>query len=385
MSNRFSKVMGAGAVAVLLTALALLVFRQQAPFVTPERDEQPVASPQPKEHIVPDLGLGLPRQNELGETGAQVIKKQYAKLEAKHRTAVSNRGHRYYQLRWQLDWQHSQHYIEARLFALCFPEPAESLAIESARKAEVEKSDALLAIRVLGTLAQHGRKGAESMLAKLASGDDPLIVSEALEQLSSYQSHGLQNSIYAAQCRKPILEALYVGPFGSDADTRAALSGVIAKGDSNSQYPLSAAIVEAKDALERMSLLDTEAGKGTISLILQNRTFGEGSLARTQEWTSWALKVVQLRSETAILPILRERLDSGEAQAGSSFEAFSPAPSKSTEHGYAHATGDMYFDEVLLTFQALGGVLNNTEKARLAYYGYLGDPNSRLRELQEKP
>src|SRR5204863_2639202 len=133
-----------------------------------------------------------------------------------------------YQYRWQLDWQHTQHYVEGRLLALCYPELLESMVMRVTAQAEANSDDMVFAIRILGVLAQAGRKAAETTLAKLSSGDNPIFVSEALEQLGAYDTSGLQSSLYATQCRKSIIEAFSYGPYTADQGVTKVVQEVLA-------------------------------------------------------------------------------------------------------------------------------------------------------------
>jgi hypothetical protein len=326
--------------------------------------------------VAPDASTIQPGEN---VPVASEIKEAFQALLAKHRVARERIGvsPRTFVRRGQLDTQRALHYVEARLFALSYPEAAERLALEVSSSSTSGRDDLILVTRILASLAKQGRKASENGLLKIASSDDPVAVADALELLADIDSAGIQDTIYAAQCQRPLLEAFFAGPYTASIQVKQTLRDIVAaqEGKSVSVTLISA---EAREALTRLEILEEEKGRSKIEQILKNTPIPDQ--IRSIDWTPWALAVSRRRNDTSVLPLLRERLDLGETYAGSSLEIDS-APLKATEHGYAHSTQDDYYDDVLLTYYALGGKLNKLETTRLTNYGYLGDPKTRLAEL----
>ena len=54
---------------------------------------------------------------------------------------------------------------------------------------------------------------------------------------------------------------------------------------------------------------------------------------------------------------------------------------KPGQRGYAHSTGEEFYDAILLAYVGMGGMPNQPETLRLTHFGYLGNPGERLGQL----
>ncbi len=276
-----------------------------------------------------------------------------------------------------LVWRETYGYIQARLLAICHPDECEKLA-SSAVAAGAPREDVLLATKMLGALASRGNGAAESALLKVTQSKDPSVACAAMEELFASDKQGRHRALYYAKCLEGVREAFEYGPYWEDAQTKQVLEQIVAK-----SHKPDSPDYRAKEALHRMSILESKDRATRLEKILTRTPDPGEDLEDVLDRQRWALRVAQLNPTENTVETLRKRLELGEATAGAfhfeNSEALGP-----THPGYVDATRDEYYDEALLTYQALGGKLNEHQTRRLTHYGYLGDPGARLKDLLNK-
>jgi hypothetical protein len=136
----------------------------------------------------------------------------------------------------------------------------------------------------------------------------------------------------------------------------------------------------AKEGLARLAILQSPDRDAKLDAILQS-TYGESS--RDSEGIhrqEWALREIEIAPTANTLDLLQKRLDSGSVAAKRFAESFGRTLD-STTRGFTHATGDEFYDQVLLAYQRLGGSLTEELQRRLIHFGYMGNPEERLQQM----
>jgi len=274
-----------------------------------------------------------------------------------------------------LDWDLAYGFIEARLLAICFPGEIETLATGIVSDPTSTSADRVFAIRILGVLGASGRKVSEGELVKLAEGNDRVLVPVALDAIFSYDKRGDFRHLYRNKCGSGIGTAFDLGPYWIDVPT-AQLFEHLLVGDGRRTVEEQANIsFLAREGIERMSILQSPDRTLILEKYIAGGNPGEPIEPNKEYRQSWALYVASLEPTPRILEILQRRLSADASRVSVT------KPMTSTDQGYAHATGDEYFDRVLLIYNALGGSLTESQVRRLTYFGYLGNPKARLSQL----
>lgn len=280
-------------------------------------------------------------------------------------------------------WSHAYGYVVARLLALCHPEEIETCALKVLSEPGADENDALLAIKTLGVLASRGRESAEYALVEASRRKNWVTVKAALEGLFDYDKDGMYRGMYLAQMTSGMMEIAQHGPYWPDEQTKQLLTQLLGDGNQPGKPKIGGFITEA---LARVSLLESPDRAALLEELVAYRRDSPDWSVKLQQRQVWALRVVAMNPTPHAVKMLRERLTIAEVEAMEIIQKDTERFPRSIHPGYAHATGDDYYDQALLTYWRIGGELNLIEKQRLSYYGYLGDPIQRLAELtcQEK-
>ena len=278
-------------------------------------------------------------------------------------------------------WAKSFGYLQARLMALCHPAEVEALVSALVSDPQSGHDDLVFATKVLGVLARECKsKAAEGLLVKLVQGTDPETVSTALDELFSGDKDGLHRALYWAKCNEVTLLAFWQGPYWPDGQTKQTLQAFFEKHSTPKIKDFT-----SREALERMAILESPDRNLKLDDLLTNTSIGGDATGKGFRWQLWAFCVVRRSPTQNTVEILRKRLENGEVNAARlliSEERFPPI--EPTHPGYSTATRDSFYDEALLTYQALGGKLNQFQEKRLRHYGYLGDPAERLAAMVQE-
>lgn len=277
-----------------------------------------------------------------------------------------------------LSWSHAYGYIVARLLAICHPDEVEACALKVLAQPEVDENDALLAIKTLGTLASRGKKSAENALLEAARGKSWVTSKAALEALYAYDKEGVYRGLYLAQMSSGMMEIAQQGPYWQDEQTRQILQHLLDEGNKPGKPKVGGFMTEA---LTRLSTLEAPDRESQLEQLIAYRRDSPDWSVKLRLRQAWALRVVVMTPTPKAIKVLRERLDVAEAEANDVIQTDTEKVPRSIHPGYAHATGDDYYDQALLTYWRIGGELNKTEMQRLSYYGFLGDSKARLAEL----
>lgn len=301
-------------------------------------------------------------------------KETYNRFAARHKKM---RKYQERQLSWSkpsgFEWDAACGYLQTRLLALCQPDDAEELALNTVESPQATQDDIIFGVKVLGVLAATGRPASQTALLKLiASNVNTPVVAAALDCLTSSDREGRYRDIYWSKCLEKSFEAIEFGPYWADQQTKVAIAQI------HKELNTPAATnFYSKEAMERMAILESPSRSDQLDqLIADPWEFNERSAAAAYR-EPWALRMVQLSPTPETLSILRRRLDRGESEAAKSGNG----PVGSTQRGYQDETHDRLYDECLLAYHVLGGKLNEIESARLEYYGYLGNPRERLNAM----
>jgi len=331
-------------------------------------------SPSPVEKYAPSEA-----QDKQSQTSApgESSKRSYSLLIVRHRSARKRLAGVHEDNRSGFAWDTAYGYTQARLLALCYPSEVETLALETVKDNQATLDDLIFSAKILGILAAQGRKAAEvGLVGLLESTKNGEIIATALDSLMSYDKEGRHRGIYWSKCSQGQLDAFEYGPYWVDRQTKQVLMEIKEKRDSPN-----APHYYVREALARMDILDSPDRAAKMDSFIADswdpKERPENALLRQ----NWALRVCQFSPTDRTLELLRHRLDRDEGIALGVPVRPNGQPAPSTNPGYAQAAGDDHFDQVLLTYLALGGRPNETESARLRHYGYLGDPKERLEAL----
>jgi hypothetical protein len=275
-------------------------------------------------------------------------------------------------------WSRRFGYVQARLMALCNTAEVEALASNLVSDSTSTQEDLILAAKVFGVLTREcGSKAAENLLVRLVQGKDPEVVAVALDELFSNDKDGVHRALYWTKCSEGMLLAFWQGPYWPDGQTRQSLQSFFEMKSTPQTKDFASG-----EAIERMGILESPDRPQKLDQLLSSDPIPGDATGKKFRWQHWVLNVVRRNPTENTVEILRKRLENGEVNAARvliSEERFPPI--EPTHPGYSSATGDVFYDEALLTYQILGGKLNQFQEKRLRYYGYLGDPAERLAAL----
>lgn len=348
-------------------------FRWEEQTRIPESSE---SSPKPKESAESPSGT-IPVPSEKSPLNTSMLLHDVI---LKHRVAAAKLASVHSNGRRSFDWEREQGFMLGRLLALSRPRETEQAAIPILADPTADHLDVELATYLMGILARSGSKGAEGQLLQIAGGSDPGLVSIALKAIYSYDREGQFRYLYRDRCAEGLMSAFSNGPYWADITTAQTLETVASGFSPRPPEEQATLSLLAKEGLARLAILQSPNRDAKLDAILESATgesFGDLETIRRQEW---ALQVAEMAPTPNLVDLLKKRLDRDAATAKSFAESFGRTLN-STTSGFAHATGDDFYDQVLLTYQRLEGPLTEEQKRRLMHFGYLGKPEERLQEL----
>lgn len=270
-----------------------------------------------------------------------------------------------------LGWGLESGTVQARLLAIRYPRETEAFAFRIVGDAGAGDSDHRFAAKVLGILASRGSQASFAALVKLAQDGSPPLVPIALRGLAACDRDGRYRELYPNACKRDIREAFDAGPYWVDPPTKQTLEEILAQNLKiyDDDYC-------SREALARMRILESPQRDTLLEqLVAGEHPNGTWDPAFSWQRQQWALRVIEGNPTPRALDVLRRRLDREEKRFAEFDSRFGGGP---THPGWTQ-TSD--YNEFLVAYFALGGQLNAVETERLRYYGYLSDPDRRLREL----
>jgi len=369
-------VSGIGAISFLILG-GIALWRWPRPSIAPHTQ---VPTPQISIPPTADPPVSLPRtENILGDKEGCPrvdVPAELKNLLLRHRTSRSRLKDVHDPWKVGLSWDKAFGYTHGRLLALCYPDEVESSITKLLSDPTISMDDRLYATKVLTVLGSMGRGSAETGLVTLIAGTDPDVVCAALDGLASCDKEGKHRALYWAKCNEGIQQAFWQGPYWPDPQTRQSLTLLLEKRSTSTVKD-----VTSQEALERMAILESPERVQLLSQLVSNTRDSSDITLKRYRWQLWALKVIELSPPEKSLELLGQRLELGEAKAAGFRISREGETAHPTHQGYGTATGDEFYDSVLLLYQKLGGKLNRVQTERLTYYGYLGDPKERLAAL----
>jgi hypothetical protein len=278
-----------------------------------------------------------------------------------------------------IGWDAQRGLVQARLMALGNPGDTEMIALNIEQDPDAHSDDEVFAAHVLGFLSDQGRTTASAALERLALGGPPRVVPIALEALFRSDKEGRHRHLYRDACRRRVLDAYDAGPYWADETTKRTLQEIRKR--TLSKYP---ADYYTEESLQRIAILESPQRSAELEHLIGGLGPPDGiwTLGWSEWRQRWALKALRKYPSARAVLLLRERLHRAEQEQAEFFTKLGHEPPSPTHLGFG-LLWDRHYDDVLLTFSALGGTLNDVERERLFYYGFLElkDPGPRLRRL----
>ncbi len=261
---------------------------------------------------------------------------------------------------------------EARLLAKVFPEISEKVASEVVLNRDADWLERAYALSMLNYIIREGSQTASSILLTLARDFDKRIADAAMVTLADADRDGLHKDLYWERCRGGSIAAYQVLSLWPDPATISEMKRLMDV-DVNPY---------AEDVLRRLETLSSPDWEDRIASLLED-SHTPGILD-----PEWAIAVTRSRRPAKVMETLRERLNSGFAEAQRSWERASRGSRNvSFEMQYAtvpelaRLTDDPDYDQMLVAYFEMGGKLMDVELKRLRTFGYGCDPRERLLEL----
>jgi hypothetical protein len=257
-------------------------------------------------------------------------------------------------------------HTEGRLFARAFPDLAEKLALQILNDEEAPGPDRMYAWFILSVLAPRTSPELEAFLAERAAIPDEDGSYEAHWPLINLAERRLDErclSICRAQCRHGNSTAFYILSQIVDPASITLLEE-LKHWDSDLCYPLGAIPGESVRTLRKIETLKSpDWAKRVETILLRWRE-------QENQWeVHWALDVARRRSMPGLREILEKRVHEGR-------DAGEPNP-RSVSY-----PADFYFDLILDAYAQAGGSIRPNEQEYLRHYGFAGDSEERLLEIQ---
>lgn len=273
------------------------------------------------------------------------------------------------------------HLTEIRLLSLSFPEKSFTLARALLHDPSSDKVDKDLACYSLGILLQAGLPEASETLVQATKTRDSAVSQKAIETIADFGSLTRHRDILipaAFEGHIPAIQAL--GRDGS-IENISRLETLVSTLEKSPLPGLWYAVMEAQEALEKARIL----GQQEWNALLLDIIVTQGG-----HKVPWVLKVIETQPIEGIDLAFRDFLQKAEHRE---IEFLRNAPGFDQRH---NPTEDLicsidlsdhqsYYDDVLLAYSKLGAKLSSLQKARLEYFGMLGDPKELLRiQLSKK-
>jgi hypothetical protein len=363
-------------VAAVLIALAVIYHAGGPSVADPSRGSARVPLPVTK-GLAPEPTVAIPeaRQEEsakssVADVGDRCLRR-HLNAAAKHRTTqwTSSLG---------FDRDRRMGYDSARLFAAAYPSEALGLALSWVHQEPPDAARRRFGFLVLEHLAKSGRQEAEQSLHSIAKGTGDM-ADLALDALHAADSTGKYRSLYLERCRQGNFVGLNAVADHPDPEIQVALMD-IEKSNPGKEFEPHNRRLAAKDSLEKCKLLESpDAGDRLKALIRDPES-------AMPQWFEWALRAASVRRVPELAETLQARLLAAEKKAEEFRKEFvetSPRVAEQVplETDLRSGGGDLRYDDVLVAYWKLGGILNDFQKRRLYAYGYLGDPKERLAEV----
>src|SRR6185295_2025874 len=306
-----------------------------------------------------------PRES-LSENEAGYAKATFTLLVDRHRSARIRLQEAALHSAWSgshrsFGWEKAYGHVQARLLALCYPNEVESMTLKIIEDPQSSSDDLIFASRVLGVLASKGSSLAETSLMKLIQGTNPEVVADALDELHSCDKDGKHRALYRVKCSEGMSQAFWSGPYWVDSQTKQTLTMIFERKSTRTDKDFA-----SQEALERMGILESPDRSQRLEQLASYRADPTDITAKRMRWQNWALRVLELEPTENTLEILRRRLEEGEVKAARMFigESVPFEPVDPQHPAYSTVTEDQFYDQVLLTYQALGGKLNPIQVRR---------------------
>jgi hypothetical protein len=250
-----------------------------------------------------------------------------------------------------------------RLFALGYPEVAESWAAKVAPDPGSPPWERPPAIRLLGHLASAMGGAPESVLMRLcrdADGETHLLAEEVLVKADPEGSHRELYRELARAGDAPAAEAL---SFWRDPEAIT----ILEDGPAWVFHPYHGRPVDPRNALTRLKAFEGGTWEGMVKEAIV------GQLPLLSAHFTWAVRVGLERRPAWFGAALRERM--GTEYASGRFRFLKD------HQAYVDS---VVVDDLLVALSEIGGPLSEDEQQYLRNYGYLGEPRQRLDEWLDR-
>jgi hypothetical protein len=254
---------------------------------------------------------------------------------------------------------------DLRLFALGYPEIAESWCRQVAPDPRSPKWERWRTIWILGSLAEARAADVATLLADLCTDPEDHIRWEAQHSLATADRSGSHRALFrslAKQGETESLEALANWPDGEGLE----ICRSVRNKWMNQPYPLGGVHYYADAAIERIEAVTS----GTWESLVR-RTILEQGMVFSSCHLWWALRYAQDRRAPWLETVIRQRLK------------------KDYELGAIRMgiRGEMHSDvadDLLVALVEIGGALTEAELSYLRLNGYACEPRRRLGELLDE-
>jgi hypothetical protein len=272
------------------------------------------------------------------------------------------------------------HLTEVRLWALAFPQQTILTAKKLLWDPAADRDDQNLALYALGILAREGNDPAILELAKVAHDAQGTLATRAIDTLarSGRMERQLPLMVQAAFGGNVLaIDALgYDGSIENVSRLKVMVNTLEKSVIPHHEW----ALIAAASALEQVEALQRPDWPKLVIEILSG---SDDSHAR---WFPWALNVAEARKPEGAVVVLQDYLQGAETRELDSLRGLSnltlappPDPETALVSSIDLASHQYYYDEVLLAYYKLGGQLSTRQRARLVYFGMIGDPLEALK------
>jgi hypothetical protein len=272
--------------------------------------------------------------------------------------------------------------LEAWIFSDLYPEQLPRLALEVLRDQEAHVLDVFFVLLLLQRRDLNLTPDVEQELIRLTDYEQEWIANSALYILGTGVRASRHRGLLRTLCSKGVSLAFDLLSLQSDPESKEFLAALV-KAELPREPRLQGIPFWAGEALKRMAILDSPHWRSRIELLLQM----EDDLTGRPEW---AESIAFERMPHRILAVHQQRIDRVRAAMAETLSSI-PAEEWMTNPrffaDYWRRSGIFIrelgreYDLTLIDFAMLGGRLNVWEARRLEHFGFLGDRETRLKEL----
>ena len=275
--------------------------------------------------------------------------------------------------------------LEAWIFSDLYPEQLPRLALEVLRDQEAHVLDVSFVLLLLQRRDLNLTPDVEQELIRLTDHEQEWIANSALYILGTGVRAWRHRGLLRTLCSKGVSLAFDLLSLQSDPESKEFLAALV-KAELPREPRLQGIPFWAGEALKRMAILDSPHWPSRIELLLQI----EDDLTGRAEW---AESITSERMPHRILAVHQRRIDRVRAAMA---ETLSSIPGEEWMTNprffvdYWRRSGIVIrelgreYDLTLIDFAMLGGRLNVWKARRLEHFGFLGDRETRLKELLEE-